>query len=93
METYGLIRILRALAHETRFDIAREIARRGEVPCAELVVRFDISRPALSHHIRILRESGLVRIRRDGRFLHYEIDVVSVEQEAPGVIALLSERT
>lgn len=39
----------------------------GERSVGELVDRFDVSQPAISHHLRILREAGLVRTRKAGR--------------------------
>jgi DNA-binding transcriptional ArsR family regulator len=39
----------------------------GERSVGELVDRFDVTQPAISHHLRILREAGLVKTRKAGR--------------------------
>lgn len=39
----------------------------GERSVGEIVDRFDVSQPAISHHLRILREAGLVKTRKAGR--------------------------
>ena len=40
---------------------------------SDLVVLLDIGQSLMSHHLRILREAGLVIDRRDGRWIHYSI--------------------
>jgi DNA-binding transcriptional ArsR family regulator len=51
-----------------------ELVRDREVPAGELADAFPISRPAVSRHLRVLREAGLVRERRDGRLRLYRAD-------------------
>ena len=45
----------------------------------ELADHFDVSRPAISKHLRVLREAQLVRERRDGRSRIYELDPAGVQ--------------
>lgn len=51
-----------------------ELVRDREVAAGELAARFDVSRPAVSRHLRVLREAGLVRERRDGKRRLYRAD-------------------
>jgi DNA-binding transcriptional ArsR family regulator len=51
-----------------------ELVRDREVPAGELAAEFDVSRPAVSRHLRVLREAGLVRERREGRLRLYRAD-------------------
>jgi len=51
-----------------------ELVRDREVPAGELADAFPVSRPAVSRHLRVLREAGLVRERRDGRLRLYRAD-------------------
>jgi DNA-binding transcriptional ArsR family regulator len=44
-----------------------ELVRDDELPAGVLAERFDVSRPAVSRHLRVLREAGLVIERREGR--------------------------
>jgi DNA-binding transcriptional ArsR family regulator len=48
--------------------------RNHEVPAGELAAQFDVSRPAVSRHLRVLREAGLVHERREGRLRLYRAD-------------------
>jgi DNA-binding transcriptional ArsR family regulator len=51
-----------------------ELVRDRELPAGELAVQFDVSRPAVSRHLRVLREAGLVHERRTGRLRLYRAD-------------------
>lgn len=51
-----------------------ELVRDSELPAGELAAQFDVSRPAVSRHLRVLREAGLVRERREGRLRLYRAD-------------------
>ncbi len=55
-----------ALAHPTRRAILNRLAR-GEASVGELGAPFKVSPPAISKHLRVLEEAGLVRRRLDGR--------------------------
>jgi DNA-binding transcriptional ArsR family regulator len=57
---------LRAVADPTRREILR-LVRDDELPAGELAAHFPaISRPAVSQHLRVLRDAGLLDMRRDG---------------------------
>jgi DNA-binding transcriptional ArsR family regulator len=51
-----------------------ELIRDRELPAGALAAEFDVSRPAVSRHLRVLREAGLVRERRDGKHRLYRAD-------------------
>ena len=51
-----------------------ELVRDAEVPAGELAGHFEVSRPAVSRHLRVLREAGLVQERREGRLRLYRAD-------------------
>jgi DNA-binding transcriptional ArsR family regulator len=51
-----------------------ELVRDRELPAGELAAQFDVSRPAVSRHLRVLREAGLVRERRRGKQRLYRAD-------------------
>lgn len=51
-----------------------ELVRDREVPAGELAAQFDVSRPAVSRHLRVLREAGLVHERRQGKLRLYRAD-------------------
>jgi DNA-binding transcriptional ArsR family regulator len=58
-------RVLRAVAEPRRREILTLIADR-ELPSGQIAANFEVSRPAISQHLRVLLEAGLVTERRQG---------------------------
>jgi DNA-binding transcriptional ArsR family regulator len=67
------VHALEALADPTRREIVALLAA-GERAAGEVADRFPVSRPAVSRHLRVLREAGLVRSRSEGRNRFYALD-------------------
>ena len=65
--------VFRALADPTRRRVL-ELLRDGERPVADLVAACATTQPAMSQHLRALREAGLANYRQDGRRRLYRID-------------------
>ena len=64
---------LRALADPVRLALVDELAGEGACAC-ELRRRLDLSAPLLSHHLKVLREAGLVSCTKVGRRVEVELD-------------------
>jgi DNA-binding transcriptional ArsR family regulator len=62
-----------ALADPTRRRVFEQLAD-GPRPVGELAKGLPVSRPAVSQHLRVLREAGLVRERREGTRRFYSLD-------------------
>src|SRR5215207_9044454 len=62
----------RALGDETRLRILEHLVA-GETSVSDLTDRLGIGQSLMSHHLRILREAGLVADRREGRWVQYAI--------------------
>jgi ArsR family transcriptional regulator len=68
MREEQFVKIAKALADPTRHRMLREIRSAGEMTCSGVCDCFALAQPTISHHIRILEESGLIRIRKDGQY-------------------------
>ena len=62
-----------ALADPTRRRIV-ELLGRGERSAGEIVEEFDVSAPAISQHLKALRDAGLVQVRADAQRRIYALD-------------------
>jgi DNA-binding transcriptional ArsR family regulator len=69
-----------AIADRTRRALLRRLADEGEKPVMDLLKPFSISQPAVSKHLRCLREAGLVRSRTQGRQRLYRLDAGRLRQ-------------
>ena len=63
--------LFRSLADPTRRAIFEQLCREGEQTVGALTARSAISQPAVSKHLGILKQAGLVRDRHEGRKTHY----------------------
>lgn len=71
--------VVTALADPTRRRIL-ELLVDGEAAAGELAAHFPVSRPAVSRHLRVLREAGLVRARVDGQRRLYAVDAAPLAE-------------
>jgi DNA-binding transcriptional ArsR family regulator len=63
--------LFRTLADPTRRAIFERLCREGEKTVGALTARARISQPAVSKHLSVLKQAGLVRDRHEGRQTHY----------------------
>ena len=67
------IEIFKALSDKHRLEILR-LLRDGEKCACKLLDHLDIEQSTLSHHMKILTSSGLVNVRKVGKWMHYSIN-------------------
>ena len=67
--------LFRTLADPTRRAIFERLCRSGEQTVGALTARAGVSQPAVSKHLGILKQAGLVRDRHEGRETHYSAQV------------------
>ncbi|MBI4849187.1 MAG: metalloregulator ArsR/SmtB family transcription factor [Nitrospirae bacterium] len=87
-----LLNVFKALSDETRLRILK-IAEKGEICVCDLVSVLDMSQPKISFHLNTLKEAGLLKDRKQGKWVHYSINdsdmfrrflVLSVLEKIPG---------
>lgn len=86
MNTEEAARAFKALGDENRLRIARIVAERGDVCACRLLDELDMTQPTLSHHMKLLRDCGVVKARKEGRWMHYLLN-----REVAGALATLLE--
>jgi DNA-binding transcriptional ArsR family regulator len=76
--------VLHALSDPARLKIVRHLASDGECHCGHF--ELGISKATLSHHFRVLRESGVVHSRPDGRKRYLSLRAEDLEARFPGLL-------
>jgi ArsR family transcriptional regulator len=69
----------KALADPTRVGIVNRLAAAPEVCVCDLTAAFDLSQPTISHHLRVLRDAGLVDVTKRGTWSYYRLRDAAVE--------------
>ena len=67
------VQLLAALADPTRLDILRELAGTNQVCACDLTDCCSVSQPTVSHHLKVLREAGVVVSERRGSNIYYSV--------------------
>ncbi|MGN1479917.1 MAG: ArsR/SmtB family transcription factor [Acutalibacteraceae bacterium] len=70
--------IFKALGDENRIRILK-LLRSGEKCACRILEELSITQPTLSHHMKILCDSGLVIGRKDGKWMHYSLSAEGAE--------------
>jgi ArsR family transcriptional regulator len=65
--------LFKALSDETRVQVVMMLTTEKQCAC-QILERFKISQPTLSHHMRILTNAKLVSMERKGKWVHYAIN-------------------
>jgi DNA-binding transcriptional ArsR family regulator len=76
--------VLAALNHPARLRVVRTLAANDELTCQEILP--DMTKSSASHHWRMLRESGIVEQRREGRYLYLRLRKADLDSRFPGLL-------
>jgi DNA-binding transcriptional ArsR family regulator len=87
----SLTDVLYALGDPVRLEIVRRLADGGEQPCACLCAGVDanIAKSTMSHHFRILRDTGVIFTRKEGTQLINSLRSADLDRLFPGLLAIV----
>jgi len=68
-----ILNIFKALSEETRLRVLK-LLDRGELCVCDIVAALDMIQPKVSFHLAVLKEAGLIKDRKQGKWVHYRID-------------------
>ena len=81
--------VLNALGDPIRLKIIKNLADKSETTCG--YCNIDLPKSALSHHFKVLRESGLIKVRIEGKQRFLSIRLEELEQKFPGLLKAVIE--
>lgn len=74
------VRLLAALADPTRLAIVRQLAAETETCACDFTSCCDVGQPTVSHHLKVLREAGVVTSERRGQWIFYRLAPEAAER-------------
>ena len=83
-----IVSVFKALCDENRISILK-LLRSGEKCACKLLDELNVTQPTLSHHMKILCDSGIVVGRKEGKWMHYSISA----EGSKAAVDLLKELT
>ena len=75
----GLQNTLKALADPTRREILN-LLKKGSMSAGDISEKFSVSFAAVSRHLSILKDADLIRDKRDGKYIYYELNASVLEE-------------
>ncbi|MBR3779842.1 MAG: winged helix-turn-helix transcriptional regulator [Clostridia bacterium] len=75
----GLQNTLKALADPTRREILN-LLKKGSMSAGEISEKFSVSFAAVSRHLSVLKDADLIRDKRDGKYIYYELNASVLEE-------------
>lgn len=75
----SLQRTLKALSDPIRREILN-LLKAGPMAAGDIAARFDVTGAAVSRHLAVLKEAELIRDKRDGKFIFYELNASVLEE-------------
>lgn len=66
--------VLRALNNKTRTRLMDLMRRDGEITVTKMYTKLRMKQSVVSQHLKILRQAGVVEMRRDGKFIYYQVN-------------------
>ncbi len=73
MNANNYVEIFKALGDETRVNVIKILSKENKCAC-QILEAFNISQSTLSHHMKILTDSGLVVAKKEGKWVYYKIN-------------------
>lgn len=80
MEHHLVEKITGAIADKYRLSILMELSRRGTLTSTDIQELTGLSQPCVSHHVKLLTESGLVNAQKEGRNLNLTLNKTSLQE-------------
>lgn len=79
-----------AIADETRRDIVRLVAKNGELTSSEISQNFQMSPPAISQHLKVLKEAKVLQMKKEAQKRIYSLDQTGMKELEDWMIEIRS---
>lgn len=71
--------VMKAMANPSRMKIIDLLSCGSQCAC-DVLVHFDFTQPTLSHHMKLLENAGIVRVRKEGKWHYYSLEEAFVTE-------------
>ena len=75
----GIQNTLKALSDPTRREILN-LLKKGRMSAGDIVEHFEVTGASISRHLSVLKEADLIRDRREGKYIYYELNASVLEE-------------
>ena len=86
----GMQNTLKALSDPIRREILN-LLKKGRMSAGDIVDHFEVTGASISRHLSVLKEADLIRDKREGKFIYYELNASVLEEIMLWIVALKGE--
>ena len=87
----GLQNTLKALSDPIRREILN-LLKEGRMSAGDIADRFDVTGASISRHLSVLRDADLIRDKREGKYIYYELNASVLEEIMLWIVDLKGEK-
>lgn len=84
-------KILKVLSDPNRLKII-DILSCGEICACDILEYFDFTQPTLSHHMKVLSDSGIVSVRKEGLWNYYTLNNLKCNEVIKSLMSIINEK-
>ena len=88
----GIQNTMKALSDPTRREILN-LLKKGRMSAGDIVERFEVTGASISRHLSVLKDADLIRDKREGKFIYYELNASVLEEILLFISDLKGEKT
>jgi ArsR family transcriptional regulator, arsenate/arsenite/antimonite-responsive transcriptional repressor len=81
--------LFKALADANRRKILKLLQKNDSMTAGDIAAQFEISKPAVSDHLKVLRNAGLIYPEKQGQFIYYQLNATIMQELTAVVFDLL----
>ncbi len=84
-----VIRLFTGLGEEMRLEIIFLLGEHERLNVGEIAAHFHLSRPAISHHLKVLKDARVLKSQKSATEVYYWLDIASLSERLRAILALL----
>jgi ArsR family transcriptional regulator, arsenate/arsenite/antimonite-responsive transcriptional repressor len=84
-----VIRLFTGLGDAMRLDIIFLLGEHERLNVGEIAAHFHLSRPAISHHLKVLKDARVLKSQKSGTEVYYWLDIASLSERLRAILTLL----
>ena len=89
LDKEDVIRLFTGLGEEMRLEIIFLLGEHERLNVGEIAAHFQLSRPAISHHLKVLKDARILKSQKSATEVYYWLDIASLSERLRAILTLL----
>ena len=89
LDKEDVIRLFTGLGESMRLEIIFLLGEHGRLNVGEIAEHFHLSRPAISHHLKVLKDARILKSQKSATEVFYWLDIASLSERLRAILTLL----